>query len=357
MLHGVIMAGGSGTRFWPVSRARRPKQLLALVTERSLLEETILRLDGLVPQARIHILTNASYADQIRKLIPGVPSNQVVAEPCGRDTAACIGLAAALIVRSDPEAVLATLPADHVVRPKEAFQAALRCASQAIEAEPGALLTFGIPPTRPATGYGYIERGQELGRADGQAFFRVDSFREKPDAATAERFLEQGQFLWNAGIFVFRARAMLDSIERHLPELSRRLPGVLEALDQTGEIPLSLYSDLPKISVDYGVLERERDVVVMTAQFDWDDVGSFAALERVVKGDAAGNRALGRLAALEAEENLVIASADHLVALIGVKDLVVVHTADATLVCHKQAAERVKDLVALLRTEQQDDVL
>jgi mannose-1-phosphate guanylyltransferase len=317
----------------------------------------VARLEGLIPYGRIHVLTNGMYAGEIRNRLPEIPSNQVVAEPCGRDTAACIGLASAMIARLDPDGVLAVLPADHVIEPRASFQGALAAAARAISQQPGSLLTFGIPPSRPATGYGYIERGPEIGQAEGRAFFRVDSFREKPDAQTAARFLEQGNFLWNAGIFVFRARTLLSSLERHLPELADRLPLILESLDRTGAIPEPLYAALPKVSIDYGVLEREREVLVIQADFEWDDVGSFAALERVLPGDAAGNRALGRVLALDAAGNVAIAGADHQLALIGVKDLVVVHTADATLVCRKQDAERVKELVERLRSEQLDELL
>ncbi|MFH0945374.1 MAG: mannose-1-phosphate guanylyltransferase [Planctomycetota bacterium] len=351
MLHAVIMAGGSGTRFWPLSRASRPKQLLALVTRRTMIEETVERLEGLVPGERIHVVTNAAYAQKIRELLHEIPASQVVAEPCGRDTAACIGLAASLIERIDPDGVMAVLPADHVVHPGESFREALSRAVRIVEVRRDSLLTFGVVPSRAATGYGYIERGEELDLDGGEPFFQVASFREKPEAALAESFVQSGRFFWNAGIFVFRARAILDRIELQLPELAARLPEVTSACAETGDIPEALYAALPAISIDYGVFEKDRDVVVLPAAFAWDDVGSFAALERVMAADSQGNHALGGVTALDATGNIVVSPVEHRVALIGVSGLVIVHTKDATLVCRKEDAERVKGLVQELGSQ------
>jgi mannose-1-phosphate guanylyltransferase len=348
MLHAVVMAGGSGTRFWPMSRTALPKQMLALVTERPLLEETVLRLDGVIPRERVMVVTNAAYAAAARQLLHGVPAKNVVPEPCGRDTAACIGLAATLALDADPDAVLAVLAADHVVSPVAEFRATLARAAEVIGARPRSLVTFGITPTRPATGYGYLERGGELGRAGAASYFKVAAFREKPDAATAERFVAAGNFLWNAGIFVFRADAILERITRFLPDLARELPAVAREYREHGAISRESYAKLQKISIDFGVMEKDDDVVVLEASFSWDDVGSFAALERVLPHDDAGNCGFGPRAAIDAKDNVVVAGDGHLIALIGVNDLVVVRTADATLVCRKADAERVKEMVAAL---------
>lgn len=348
MLHAVVMAGGSGTRFWPMSRAALPKQLLSLVTGQTLLTDTVRRLSGLVPEDRIQIITNQAYAGQIVEMLPAVPQRQIVAEPCGRDTAPCIGLAAALIHRADPDGVMAVLPADHVVGPAEAFRAALERADRIIGRHGDHLLTFGVPPTRPATGYGYIERGAPLGDEQGVSYYGVQRFREKPDEETARAFLDAGTFLWNAGIFVFRAGSILERMERYLPELAAALPELAERYEKTGELTAEAYGALPRISIDYGVLERDEDVIVLETSFDWDDVGSFAALERVLEPDPAGNWKIGNLAALDAGGNIVLSREDHQVALIGVSDLVVVQTPDATLVCRKEDSERVKELVARL---------
>ncbi len=357
MLHAVVMAGGSGTRFWPMSRSARPKQLLSLVTERPLLEETVARLEGLVPGERVHVVTNAAYADRTREMLSGVPPRQVIAEPCGRDTAACIALASALIARKDEDAVLAVLPADHVVSPAEAFRAALAQAAAILDRSRDTLVTFGITPSRPATGYGYIERGEARGDAQGATWYRVDSFREKPDEETAKRFLADGRFLWNAGIFVFRATSMLDRISRYLPNLAAALPAVVEELESTGAISTERYASLEKISIDYGVFEKDDDVAVLEATFGWDDVGSFAALERVLEKDAHRNCGVGPRITTGARDNVVVTSDDHHVALLGVEGLVVVHTPDATLVCRKEDAENVKALVTRLQEEGREGLL
>lgn len=347
MLHAVVMAGGSGTRFWPLSRAAKPKQMLALVSERPLLLETVLRLDGLVPPERVHVVTNARYADGARALLPDVPARNVVPEPVGRDTSACIGLAAELLRRKDKDAVMAVLAADHVVDPVADFRAALASAAALVAKRPATLVTFGIRPTRPATGYGYVERGEAL-REGG---FAVKGFREKPDLETAQKLVAAGTFFWNAGIFVFRADAILGRLARDLPELAAALPRVADEYERTGSIERASYERLTKVSIDYGVMEKDRDLAMIETSFQWDDVGSFAALERVLPKDEAGNRSLGDVRAIDAAGNVVVAGRDHLVALIGVSDLCVVHTPDATLVCRKQDAERVKEMVGRLERE------
>lgn len=357
MLFAVVMAGGSGTRFWPMSRTALPKQMLALVTQRPLLLETVRRLDGMIPRERVIVVTNEAYAQAARDLLAGVPAENVVPEPCGRDTAACIGLAATLARKLDPDATLAVLAADHVVSTDEEFRATLARAAEVIAARPNALVTFGVKPTRPATGYGYLERGEELGRVGGRPFHRVASFREKPDAATAQRFVAAGTFFWNAGIFVFRADAILDRIERFLPELARELPGVAVEYEKHGVIARASYERLQKISIDFGVMEKDDDVVALEASFSWDDVGSFAALERVLPHDEQGNCGFGPRAAIDARDNVVVAGDGELVALIGVSDLVVVRTKDATLVCKKSDAERVKEMVALLEKRDEKRLL
>lgn len=357
MLHAVVMAGGSGTRFWPMSRTAVPKQLLSLVSDRALVVETVARLDGLCPPERTLVVTNLAYADRVRALLPDLPATNVIGEPSGRDTAACIGLAAALLVRRDPDAVIAVLAADHVVSPADAFRAMLRRAVALIERRPQALVTFGIRPTRPATGYGYLERGEVLDTVEGVACHRVKGFREKPDEATARRFLASGGFFWNAGIFVYRAAAILERIARFLPELAAALPAVVDACVATGSIPAAAYQALPKISIDYGVMERDEQVAMLECDFQWDDVGSFAALERVLAGDAMGNRTMGDVVLLDASDNVVMTADGHVVAALGVADLVIVHTADVTLVCRKDDAERVKQMVDQLRERGRGELL
>ncbi len=352
MLHAVVMAGGSGTRFWPLSRERRPKQLLALSGKRPMIVETVERLIGLVPAERVRVVTNAAYADAVRAALPGVPARSVVPEPLGRDTAAAIGLACALVLVEDEDAIIAALPADHVVSPAAEFRAALGAAARVVEKRSDRLVTFGVKPTSPATGFGYIERGAPV-EAPGddavRALHSVARFREKPDLATAREFVASGRHLWNAGIFVFSARAMLARIEKHIPALGAQLPALANAYRASGTIDAAAYGRLPKISIDYGVLEKDKDIVVMEATFAWDDVGSLAALARVVPQDGEKNHVTGSATLLDATGNIVVAGTNHEVALIGVKDLIVVHTDDATLVCRREDAERVKELVAKLK--------
>src|SRR4051794_11245293 len=212
MLHVVVMAGGSGTRFWPRSRRNRPKQLLPLFGESSMLQQTVARVAPLVEPSRVLVVTGADQAEAVRAQLPDVPAANVVAEPCPRDTAPCVGLAAAIVARRDPNGTMIVMPADHVIRPAETFLKTVRAALKVIDADPGAFVTFGVRPTRPETGYGYIERGEHEGDPEGIALHRVVQFREKPDLTTAERFLAEGRFAWNAGIFLWRARAILDAL-------------------------------------------------------------------------------------------------------------------------------------------------
>src|SRR5438067_1082523 len=230
MLHAVVMAGGSGTRFWPKSRRHRPKQLLRLYGNATMLEQTVERIAPLVPVERIAIITGADQAEAVRAQLPDLPASNVVAEPCPRDTAACVGLAAEIVARSDPEGTMIVMPADHVIEPGELFRKTARAAVAVIDADPTAFVTFGIRPTRPETGYGYIERGESLGAIDGIALHRVAQFREKPDRATAERFLAEGRFAWNSGIFLWRARAILDALAQHRPALAEALERIGKAL-------------------------------------------------------------------------------------------------------------------------------
>ena len=226
MLHAVIMAGGSGTRFWPKSRRDRPKQLLNLSGRGSMLQQTVARVGPLAPPDRVWIITGADQAQAVREQLPDLPPRNVVAEPCPRDTAPCVGLAAALLLKEDPDAIMAVMPADHVIAPAETFRKTLAAAVKVVEADPSAFVTLGVRPTRPETGYGYIERGESLGEIDGIAMHRVKQFREKPDRPTAERFLAEGRFAWNAGIFIWKARAILDALALHRPGLAAALARV-----------------------------------------------------------------------------------------------------------------------------------
>lgn len=365
MLHAVIMAGGAGTRFWPESRVARPKQLLPILGGRPLVAETAARLAPLVPPERTWIVTGREQAEGIRAACPEVPVERLLLEPCGRNTAPCAGLAAAVIATEDPEAVLIVLPADHSVRPREEFQRALRAAAAAA-AEPGALVTFGIPPTRPATGYGYIRRGEELPPLEGLRRARVAAFTEKPDAERAAAMIAAGDHLWNSGIFAWRADTLLEAIDRHLPDLGAAL-AELAAAWRRGTAAFTaaldrLYPGLGSVPVDVGVMEKaDSGAVVLETPFHWSDIGSWQALHEELERDSDDNAAVfpagGDLLTLDAGGNLVWSAEPRLVALLGVEDLVVVHTGDALLVAARDRAEEVKRIVERLRAEGRTELL
>ncbi|MGQ0637111.1 MAG: mannose-1-phosphate guanylyltransferase [Planctomycetaceae bacterium] len=354
MLHLVIMAGGSGTRFWPESRRARPKQFLTLAGDRSLLQQAADRCRGWVPPGRMWVVTNALHADETRAQLPDLDARRLLLEPCGRNTAPCLGLAAVNVLRDDPDAVLLVTPADHLIRPESEFRATVDAALKLLEREPEASILFGIPPTYPATGYGYIERREQV---SGTQAFRVASFREKPTAAVAQTFLDAGRYDWNAGIFVWRAAHLLRLLERYQPAMYERLMRLATTLGsaRAAQALESEFPGMPAISIDHGVLEpaaaqptESGGVFVVPAAFKWDDVGGWRALADVLGHDADRNAVSGPACSLDTTGCLIRTTKDHLVATIGVNDLVVVHTPDATLVAPKDDEAALRKLVALL---------
>jgi mannose-1-phosphate guanylyltransferase len=347
-LYVLILAGGSGERFWPLSRRARPKQLLALFSEETLLEGTLRRLDGLVPPERVLILTNAEQADGVRALARAIPPDNIVAEPAKRDTAAAIALGVGWVAARAPGATMAVLPADHLIRDAAAFQKTLRVAAHAAQ-HTGELVTIGIKPSWACPGFGYIEVGTPLalaGAPDGPPAFNVVRFREKPSAELAEQFVAQGNFRWNAGMFIWTIPAILNAFERHAPPLAEFVSRL-----RTGDFSTLLrevFPTLPKISIDYAVLEKAGRVLVVESAFDWDDVGSWTAAAKYFSDGGGENRANTPLYALEAGQNIVFSSQKKQVALLGVHDLIVVETPDALLVCHRHEAEKIKQLVNLV---------
>lgn len=360
MLHAVVMAGGSGTRFWPESRRNRPKQLLPITGGRAMLTETVARLAPLVPPERTWIVTNAQQAEGARRACPEVPAANVLIEPVGRNTAPCAAWSAAMIARVDPEAVIAVLPADHAIRPVEEFQRALR-AGAAAAAEPGVFVTFGIPPTWPATGYGYIRRAELAQTFEGLECFRVAGFTEKPDAARAAQFLATGEYLWNAGIFVWRATTLLAAVREHMPALHAGLQAILARAGSAqfqAEVD-RVYPTLPNVAVDVGIMEKVRGVRVLATPFRWSDVGSWKSLYEEVERDAQGNAAVfprgGMLLTEGAQGVLAYSSEPQIVAVLGLDDVVVVRTADAVLVARRDRAEDVKKFVEQLKARGRED--
>ena len=351
MLHAIVMAGGAGTRFWPASRGSRPKQLLPLAGERSLLEDTLARLGGMVPPDRTMIVTSAALLEAVRRQAPAIPAAAVVGEPCKRDTAPCVGLAALLVARHDPDATLAVMPSDHVIAPADAFRRALLQAAALVAREPSRLVTFGVRPTYPAESFGYIERGAALPVAEGDApAFRVVRFKEKPPAQVAAEYLAAGTFLWNAGIFVWKATTITTALEERQPECLDRLRRIVDAWDAPDRDTVFAreFAAIKAISIDYAVLEHATDVAVVEAPFSWDDLGGWSAVARQRGVDAAGNTVVGRHLAIDSTRSIVSAADGHLVVTLGLDDILVVHTADATLVADRGQEESIRKVVAEL---------
>jgi len=359
-LHAVIMAGGSGTRFWPASRRSRPKQFLPLARGRLLIQATIDRLTGLCDRDHVWIVTNKLQAKALHKLLPDFPRDHIVVEPEARDTAPCVALATATIAAIDPQATMIVMPADHVIEPVAEFQRMLRRAA-GIAAASEALVTFGIRPDHPATGYGYIETGERHDDSEPRAF-TATRFREKPDQATAQQFVASGRYLWNSGIFVWTVAAIRRAMQHGNEALGTAADRMLLALQKGQRASVTrAFKQAPKTSVDYAVMEKAERVVVVEATVRWDDVGSFPAIRAVGIGDDDGN--FGLLAGgasqltLHSRDNIVYAEGKRTVALFGVSDLVVVAVGDAVMVCPKDRAADLKLLVEHVRATGRDDLL
>ncbi len=358
MRHAMIMAGGAGTRLWPMSRQAMPKQLVPFIEGRSLLEIAADRLEGIVPGDRRYICTNERYREPILSTLQGFANDRLIGEPALRDTVNAVGLAAAVINKRDPGAVFAVFTADHLIRPPDVFQRCVDQAFQLAEEDPSRLVTFSIKPTYPATGYGYVQRSEPIAGHDGA--FLVQRYVEKPDLETAQSYLDSGDFGWNSGMFVWNAQTVLDAIGAYLPESRAGLDTIAAAWDTPDQQRVldEVYPTLPKTSVDYAVMEPAStddrfSVATVVADVDWLDVGSWPAFADTLDADALGNR-LSLVEGAEATlcdcQNTVIASSnpDHHVAVLGADNLIVVHTPQATLVMPREEAERLKDLHGML---------
>jgi mannose-1-phosphate guanylyltransferase len=351
MLHAMIMAGGGGTRFWPRSRQRRPKQFLTLTGDRSLLQMALDRVEAQVPPERSWVITGAAYREETGRQLPSLPADHVIGEPVGRDTAPCIGLGAALIARRDPSAVMLVTPADHVIEPAQEFRRAVQVAEQMAEEHPASLITFGIPPTYPATGYGYVHRGAEAARRQGISICRVQGFREKPAADLAEAFVASGEYFWNSGIFVWKAATVLNALREQRPKLHAAVLRIAEAWDTPGreEVLRKEYEDIERVSIDYAVMEAAKDVLVVQAPYRWDDVGSWLALERMHPQDADSNTIQADHLGLKTRNCVIAGEPGRLIATVGVANLLIVQDGDATLVADRREEGTVKQLVDLLK--------
>ncbi len=356
-LHAVIMAGGRGTRFWPLSTTRRPKQLLPIVSERTMIQETWERIAPLVPRERTWVVTGREQAAEVARQLSFLPEDQLLVEPVGRNTAPAIGLAAAHLLRRDPDAVMVVLPADHAIGKVETFRAAIAAAAQAAS-ERSMLVTLGITPTRPETGYGYIERADASAEFAGLTFYDVSAFREKPDRETAERYVAGGGHAWNAGVFIWQAATIRDEMATHLPALARELsaPALLAGGSEAASALALAYDRIGAISIDHGVLEHSRRIWMLPVDCDWNDVGSWTALYDIRTKDENGNVIIGN-AVLADTRNALVHAGGPLVALVGIEDVVVISTPDAVLVCRRDQAQEVRRIVEELERRGRKDLL
>ena len=357
MIHAIILAGGRGTRFWPLSRETWPKQMLHIVGEDTLLRQTIKRLDGFHPSVNIWIVTVKSLVEDIRfHLQPlGKDAERVhfIIEPFGKNTAPAIGLAALILNKISPNSIMVVMPSDHSIKNIKQFQEKLQGAIQV--AEQGYLATFGIKPNRPETAYGYIQSGP-LFKNSNNEIFHVEKFLEKPDLKTAEAFIQQGNFYWNSGIFVWKTSKILKEIETYLPGLHQGLKKIDELQNQEDETINEIYSSFENISIDYGVLEKSQDVLVIPSDFGWSDLGSWSALDNILEKDERGNILRGNLVDIGSENFTVIAS-DRVIATIGLKNMVVIDTPDATLVSSKEKVQEVRKVVEALKKNNREEHL
>lgn len=349
-LYAVIMAGGSGTRFWPASRRSRPKQFLPIAGEKTMIAETCARLEGLVAPENVLVVTSGDLASEVRACLPQLPEANLLVEPVGRNTAACIALAALEVARRDPDSIQLVLPADHVISPAEEFRASLRAAAAEARRAPR-LVTLGVRPSFPATGYGYIEQGAPAATHDRFEAFEVARFVEKPDEARAIEFLAAGSFLWNAGIFVWSTSTVLAALRMHAADILDPLEaaGSASGLDE-------LYPTLRSAPFDKAVMEHASERSVIPIDYTWSDVGSWTSLPDVAEVDQAGNCSTGgsQLIAADSRDNIVFGESGQVTALLGVEGLVVVRAGDAVLVCPKERAQDVKLIVDQLAREAPD---
>ena len=357
-LYGVLMAGGTGTRFWPRSRKASPKQVLNIVQERTMIQATVDRLEGLVDANRLLIVTNAQQKVLINEQLPELADENFVLEPFGRNTAPCIGLAAAHIAAHDPDGVMVVLPADHLITDVKTFQSALQTAADHAVEHDG-LVTLGIMPYEPATGYGYIQSGDQVAENNGHAVYRVQSFAEKPNLETAKRFLESGGFFWNSGMFIWKASTILKEISQQLPDIYEPLQEVQACIGQDNyQAKLEeMYQQIRGISIDFGVMQEASNVFVIPTEMGWNDVGSWATVYDISEKDEQGVASETKNLINVDSKNCYAYSPDKAVALVGVEDLMVVDTGDAILICKRDAAQSVKDVVESLKKNGQDHYL
>jgi mannose-1-phosphate guanylyltransferase len=351
------MVGGSGTRFWPLSRRQSPKYLLPIVGEKSMLEQTVDRIEPSVGAERIWCITSEGQAPGIRRALPDLPEENIIGEPMPRDSAACVALAAVTVQQADPDAVMLCMPGDNLVQQADRFRRTVDVGARV--AEEGKLVTFGVKPAAPETRFGYIHRGERLTDFKEANVYEVQRFTEKPDAPTARQMVDSGEYYWNSGNFIWRADVILEQFRRHAPRIHEAVERIRPALGtgRAADVIREEYEKLEKVSIDYAVMEKAEDVATVEADFDWDDVGSWTALERHADRDEAGNTKTHLSLVVDSEGCILSGRPGHLIAALGLKDFIVVQTDDATLVCPKDRANDVKGLVQELEKQGLDDYL
>jgi mannose-1-phosphate guanylyltransferase len=353
-LYAVVMAGGVGSRLWPRSRTATPKQFLDLLGPRTMLQETIDRIEPLIPLVRLLVVVSQEHVETVRTQVPGLPAENILVEPGPRGTAPCVGLAAVALRLRDPLATMAVFPADHRIADAAGFRRAIAAAAQI--AQEDYLVTLGITPNHPHTGYGYIQRGASLGQVNGMPAFRVQRFTEKPDAAAAQRFLDSGDYYWNGGIFIWQVAAILTEMASLLPQLYAELQIVARAWTspRRAEVLAAAWERVARTTIDYGIMEKATRVAVLPVDIGWDDVGNWATLSGLVESDEDGNVVHGRghSLLLDTTDTYVYSTEGRLVATVGLDGFVVVDTPDALLVCPKDQAQAVRDIVERLAAEE-----
>jgi len=358
MITALIMAGGEGTRFWPLSRKDNPKQFLKLNDDqKTMLQETVERIKELVPIEQVFIATNEAYQEAIKKQLGGIPAENIIVEPMKRNTAACIGLSSVVIENKYPGSTMIVLPADHLIKDENKFVDILSKAVMTASTGKN-LVTLGIKPTHPETGYGYIHYGDHLHTIDGDQVFEVQNFTEKPDLDTAKDFLEDGNYLWNSGMFIWQLDSILYNLEKYLPEMYESLSKIKKALgtDLEKKVIENEFEKMESVSIDYGIMEKAEDIFVIPGSFGWDDLGSWPALERVKKVDDDGNVVVGKHYGIDTT-NSIIHSPNKVVTTIGLDDVVIVDTEDAILICDKKRAQEVKEIRNILAEDGLEDCL
>lgn len=353
----AIMAGGGGTRFWPWSREKRPKQILPILSKRSMIQETVDRIRSFASPENIFIVASRCHAEELHRQVPQIPRSNLLIEPLGRNTAPCLGLAALHIQRLNPEAVMVALPADHFIANRRGFLRTLKAAVEAAK-KWNFLITLGIRPTEPETGYGYIQKGETFGKVKGMEIFRAQAFREKPTLRTAKAYLRQGNYLWNSGMFIWRVEVFLEALAKFLPRLYGEMMTLKTSLGtpREGRALERFYARIKPISVDYGIMEKANNVSLIEAQFLWNDVGSWASLGKIWPKDKDGNAVpacrqagRGRILAIDSS-GCLIRGEEKLIVVLGLKDMVVVEAGDAFLVCPWERSQEVRRILKALKS-------